>query len=312
MSTALLPTVLLTDPDSTELRALIRHQCPDLPLCGLDQSAVHNECDVWLGAPDGVIELLARGLRPRWVQLTWAGVKPMLDPLVPRDFQLTRASGVFGAPMLEYVLHHMLSHMWQPAGYPFAQSRFNWQPASTGRLAGKHVLIAGLGSIGAHIAGGLTALGMKVSGIQRTPRTVANVQQVGNLDALLDMASQADYVINLLPDTPDTHDLFDSTFFSVLPTNALFINMGRGTAVVDQALVHALEEGLLAGAVLDVFRKEPLPPSHQFWITPNLVLTPHIAGPTDAAAMIDFFLNNLRKYQAGLPLDGQVGFERGY
>lgn len=76
--------------------------------------------------------------------------------------------------------------------------------------------------------------------------------------------------------------------------------------------MHALEQGQLAGAVLDVFRKEPLPPSHQFWVTPNLVLTPHIAGPTDPVAMIDFFLRNLRKYQSGQPLDGQVGFERGY
>lgn len=312
MSTAPLPRVLLTDPDSTELRALIRQEDADLPLHSLDETAAHPGCDVWLGAPDSVIQLFRQGLRPRWVQLTWAGVTPMLDPSLPRGYQLTRASGVFGASMLEYVLHHMLGHAWQRAEYPFAQSRFSWQPTSTGRLTGKRVLITGLGSIGAHIAAGLAALGMRVSGIQRNPRPVANVQEVGSLDALLPMAAQADYVINVLPDTAQTRDLFDSRFFNALPARALFINIGRGNAVVDQALVRALEQGHLAGAVLDVFRKEPLPPSHQFWITPNLVLTPHIAGPTDAAAMIDFFLCNLRKYQSGLPLDGQVEFERGY
>ncbi|WP_449432124.1 D-2-hydroxyacid dehydrogenase [Pseudomonas putida] len=312
MSTASLPTVLLTDPDSADLYALIRQEHSKLPLRTLAEIPSQGECDVWLGAPESVIELLEHGLRPRWVQLTWAGVTPMLAPHVPRGYQLTRASGVFGASMLEYVLHHMLAHAWKPADYPFAQSRFNWQPASTSRLAGKRVLIAGLGSIGVHIAAGLAALGMCVSGIQRMPRAVAGVQRVASLEDLLPMAAQADYVINVLPDTAQTRDLFDTPFFTALPANAVFINIGRGNAVVDQALVHALEQGQLAGAVLDVFRKEPLPPSHQFWITPNLVLTPHIAGPTDAAAMIDFFLCNLRKYQAGQPLDGQVGFERGY
>lgn len=312
MSTASLPTVLLTDPDSAELLALIRQGHAGLPLRTRDDIDAHVECDVWLGSPEHVIELLGRGLRPRWVQLTWAGVTPMLDPRVPRGYQLTRAGEVFGASMLEYVLHHMLAHAWKAADYPFAQSRFSWRPASSQRLSGKRVLIAGLGSIGAHIASGLNALGMRVSGIQRSPRTTANVELVGSLDDLIPLAAQADYVINVLPDTPRTHDLFDSAFFGALPANALFINIGRGNAVVDQALVHALEQGQLAGAVLDVFRKEPLPPSHQFWVTPNLVLTPHIAGPTDPVAMIDFFLRNLRKYQSGQPLDGQVGFERGY
>lgn len=312
MTNASLPTVLLADPDSAELHVLIRQAHAQLPLRTRDEVDAQGDCDVWLGAPEHVIELLDRGLRPRWVQLTWAGVTPMLDPRVPRGYQLTRASGVFGAAMLEYVLHHMLAHAWKAADYPFAQSRFSWQPASSPRLAGKRVLIAGLGSIGAHIAAGLSALGMQVSGIQRSPRAVVGVERVGSLEALLPMAAQADYVVNVLPDTPQTRDLFDSAFFSALPGNALFINIGRGNAVVDRDLVHALEQGQLAGAVLDVFRKEPLPPSHQFWVTPNLMLTPHVAGPTDAAAMIDFFLCNLRKYQFGQPLDGQVGFERGY
>ncbi|MDG9889975.1 MULTISPECIES: D-2-hydroxyacid dehydrogenase [Pseudomonas] len=312
MSNASLSTVLLTDPDSAELHALLNEVVPDLPIRTLDQMGTESECQVWLGATEGVVELLGRGLQPRWVQLTCADVSSMIEPHIPRDYLLTRACNVFGASMLEYVVHQLLAHAWQATEYPLAQSRFNWRPAVSGRLSGKRALITGLGSIGLHIAAGLASLGMVVCGIQRNPRPLPNVSETGRLVDLLRLAANADYVINVLPDTPHTKDLFDSEFFAALPRHALFINVGRGSAVDDQALVKALNEGQLAGAVLDVFRKEPLPPSHQFWVTPNLHLTPHVAGPLDATAMIDFFLSNLRKYQAGQPLEGQVRFERGY
>ncbi|MFF7062707.1 NAD(P)-dependent oxidoreductase [Pseudomonas sp. NPDC008258] len=313
MSMSPMPAVLLTDHDSADYRALLQHQNNGIVVRTLeDGAALRAECDVWLGAPEGVIDQLREGLLPRWVQLTWAGIAPMLDPTLPRGFQLTRASGVFGAPMLEYLLHHMLAHAWQSADYPAAQSRFCWRPASTGRLSGKCVVVVGLGSIGLHIARALAALGMHVKGVQRVPRQVAGIERVGSMDALLEFASSADYVINVLPDTPATRDLYDSRFFAAMSGSGVFINIGRGSAVVDQALIDALGQEQIAAAVLDVFRKEPLPPSHQFWVTPNLTLTPHIAGPTNTAAMIEFFLNNLSNYQAGQSLEGLVDLEQGY
>lgn len=313
MTTLPVPTLLLTDPDCAEYQALLTESRGDLVIrTSNDPLAMKAECEVWLGSPDSVIPLIKEGLQPRWIQLTWAGVTPLVGVSVPEGCQITRALGVFGAPMLEYVLHHMLTHAWSPAGYPQAQNRFNWRPSTSDRLSGKRVLIVGMGSIGRHIGAGLSALGMRIFGIQRTPSATAGVEQVGCMGELLDYAASADVVVNVLPDTPDTHDLYDANFFSTLPGNALFINIGRGSAVVDHALIEALNSNQLAGAVLDVFRKEPLPPSHQFWVTPHLTLTPHIAGPTDGAAMIEFFLSNLNKFQAGQGLDGLVDLERGY
>ena len=313
MSISSLPSVLLTDPAAGKLQSLLQDRLPRLTVRTLraDQR-LKSDCEVWLGAPDSIIPLLKSGLTPRWIQLTWAGVTPMLAQDVPKGYLLTRATNVFGPAMLEYVLHFMLAKAWQHANYEYAQSRFSWHPSSVGLLNGKTVLIVGLGAIGSHIATGLTSLGMKVKGIRRSSSADSSCDELGGFDKLLSFASQSDYVVNVLPDTPATRDIFDKHFFSALPSHAFFINIGRGSAVVDHDLIDALESDRLAGAALDVFRKEPLPQSHQFWVTKNLWLTPHIAGPTDEGAMIDLFLLNLRKYQQGQRLLGLVDSSAGY
>ena len=127
-----------------------------------------------------------------------------------------------------------------------------------------------------------------------------------------EQAAQADYLVNLLPDTPATANLFDARLLAQLKPCALFINAGRGAAVVDADLIAALEAGQLAGAVLDVCREEPLPPDHPFWSAPRLLLTGHSAAPTLPAPMVQLFLRNLQAYRAGQPLQGEVTFSRGY
>lgn len=119
-------------------------------------------------------------------------------------------------------------------------------------------------------------------------------------------------MINLLPNTPSTHDLYDAALFKQFKSTGLFINVGRGVAVVDADLVEALKEGHLAGAVIDVCRQEPLPQRHPFWTAWGLLLTGHSSAPTSPELMVELFVQNLRAYEAKEALRGEVDFERGY
>ena len=146
-----------------------------------------------------------------------------------------------------------------------------------------------------------------------SPRVeVAEALEVAALEALGEWVGKVDYVINLLPNTPNTHDLYDAALFKRFKSSGLFINVGRGVAVVDADLVEALKEGHLAGAVIDVCRQEPLPQRHPFWTAWGLLLTGHSSAPTSPGMMVQLFVENLRAYQAGEALRGEVDFDRGY
>ncbi len=304
--------LLLDQEESDRYSALLRERAPCLQVVALtDDLSADNYPSVWLGAPSTAASLLPKR-KPDWLQLTWAGFAPLLDPQLPRDYFATRAISVFGEPMLEYVLFHLLEHERRACLCRENQSRFIWNQVTAGAIAGKTVLIAGLGSIGQHIAQQLSQLGLKVIGVQKTPQEFRYIAEVAGLDRLHELAADADYVVSVLPDTSTTRDIYDRDFFQAMKSTGVFINIGRGSAVVDKELVFALEQGEIAGAVLDVFRIEPLPPSHQFWVTPGLTLTPHIAGPTDPSRMVDLFLSNLSLFQSGQPLNGLIDFNRDY
>jgi phosphoglycerate dehydrogenase-like enzyme len=148
--------------------------------------------------------------------------------------------------------------------------------------------------------------------VASTARKQAPFVEVGSLDALPQLVGEADYLINLLPDTPATRDRYDAQLFACCKPGALFINAGRGSAVVDVDLVQALEAGRLGGAVIDVCREEPPAPDHPFWQASRLLLTGHTAAPTDPRLLVQVFLDNLARWQAGEALRGEVDFDRGY
>ncbi|GGJ90290.1 D-2-hydroxyacid dehydrogenase [Pseudomonas matsuisoli] len=269
-------------------------------------------CEIWLGAPDLLVEPLRRGLRPRWLQSTWAGITPLLAEGLPRDYLLSRAVGVFGQVISEYALTYMLANERQLLARLDSQRAGHWDTTLPGTLAGKCVLIVGTGDIGSAIAQLLRGFGCELLGISRQLHTGSVFDRTGTLEALPTFAARADYVINLLPDTSRTRDVYNAAFFQEMKPSALFINVGRGGAVVENDLVAALEQGHLAGAVLDVFRQEPLPHDHPFWSAPNLVITGHVAGPTLVPLMSGLFKDNVRRLQTGEDLRGQVDFNRGY
>ncbi|MBD8613194.1 D-2-hydroxyacid dehydrogenase [Pseudomonas putida] len=270
------------------------------------------DCPVWLGQPDLFVNLLRTGATPQWAQSTWAGIKPLLNDSLPQSYRLTRAVGIFGQVMAEYMLTYMLGHEREVLARLVSQVERKWDPRPGCSLAGRSVLIVGVGEIGQAVAKFLQPFGVTLNGVASSARTLAPFTEVAPLAELGRLVEQADYVINLLPDTPQTHDLFDAAMFKRFKPEALFINAGRGVAVVDADLVEALKEGHLAGAVIDVCRQEPLPVKHPFWTAWGLLLTGHSAAPTSPAAMVELFVENLQAWQDGTPLRGEVDFARGY
>jgi phosphoglycerate dehydrogenase-like enzyme len=306
--------VLLLELDHARYAELLSATAPDLQLVAGEQAAVAEaqDCPIWLGQPDLLLPLLRQGLRPDWLQSTWAGITPLLGIGLPRDYRLTRAVGIFGQPMAEYVLTYLLLHRRRVLARLASQVEQRWDNQAPPSLRGCRVLIVGAGDIGSDIARFLLPFGVELRGIARQPRAIAPFAEVYGLDALAEQAAWADCLVNVLPDTPATRDLYDAALFAGMRAEALFINAGRGVAVVDADLVAALRAGQLAGAVIDVCREEPLPAGHPFWDAPRLLLTGHSSAPTEPAAMARLFLDNLQRYHDGQALRGEVDFARGY
>lgn len=306
-------TVLLLDARADEISALLRDKASSIDLAlsdGTTEQAKHYA--IWLGEPDVAAELLARGAKPKWLQSTWAGFKPLLATGLPCDYRLSRAVGVFGQPIAEYVIAQLLRHELQLGERQCSQNQRQWNHRLPGSLAGKKVLIVGVGEIGCEVANFLQPFGVELYGIVNTPRILPCFKQVMGMGGLQTAVREADYVINLLPDTAATTDIYNSALFAAMKTSALFINVGRGTAVVDEDLLAALRGKQLAGAVLDVFRQEPLPETHPFWQEPNLTITGHIAGPMVPALLVRLFLDNLTRFRQAGALRGEVDFAKGY
>ena len=308
--------VLIAEQDYSLYAQLLQQAAPELQVHTSGDSAqlaqLAADCPVWLGQPDLMATLLRQGHTPQWLQSTWAGITPLLAEGVGRDYRLSRAVGIFGQVMAEYVLTYMLGHEREVMARLVSQVERKWDNRTGQSLVGRKVLIVGAGDIGQTVAQFLQPFGVELFAIASSAREQAPFTEVATLSDLPRLVTQMDYVINLLPNTPETHDLYDAELFALFNPNAVFINAGRGVAVVDADLVEALRLGHLAGAIIDVCRQEPLPAKHPFWTAWGLLLTGHSSAPTSPPMMVQLFIDNLRAYQAGEPLRGEVDFARGY
>jgi phosphoglycerate dehydrogenase-like enzyme len=308
--------VLIAETDHALYAELLREQAPELELCGSDRrdelAEYAAQCPLWLGQPDLLAPLLREGMQPQWLQSTWAGITPLLANDLPTTYPLTRAVGIFGQVMAEYVLCHLLAHERQLFARLAAQVEQHWDNRLPQSLRGRKALIVGTGDIGLSVAQFLAPFGLELYGVASSPRHLPPFTEVAGLADLPRLVGDADYLINLLPNTPSTRDVYDAALFAVCKPSTLFINAGRGVAVVDQALVNALQQGQLAGAVIDVCREEPLPAGHPFLDAPRLQLTGHSSAPTDPYLLVQLFVDNLTRWRAGGELRGLVDFVRGY
>jgi len=288
---------------------------PDLEIrSGVDLRSVPSpdSYDIALGEPSLIREALPRLAALRWVQSTWAGVEPLLDRSLRRDYILTNARGVFGPLMSEYVFGYLLAHERRIFEKKSAQDAGRWDPAPPGSLRRKQIGLLGVGSIGAALARTAKHFGMRVKGYTRASEGCPDVDVYFHGDDRAAFAADLDYLVSIVPNTTSTVHLVDAALLAALPAHALFVNPGRGNVVDEAALADALQRGRLAGAVLDVFHQEPLPSDHVFWRTPNVLITSHTAALSVPGDIAPVFIDNYRRLIAGQTLRYQVDFEAGY
>ncbi len=301
--------LIILSEHKSKYRALVeKARLPDLQIV----DAPTDDVDIILGDPILVKAALASFPNLKWVQSIWAGIEPLLDPALKRDYILTNARGVFGGLMSEYVIGYILAHEREMLQKLEAQRNKLWDGRDTGTLRGKTIGLLGVGSIGADVARAAKFFGMTVRGYTWSSEASTDVDQYFHGNDLLKFASGLDYLVNILPNTKSTRRVIDAELLSALPPHALFINVGRGAAVDESALLDALRQHKIAAAVLDVFEKEPLPTDHPFWTIPNLHMTFHTAAPSLPEDISKIFIENYPLYTSGKPLKYQVDFEKGY
>ena len=264
-----------------------------------------------LGRPDLVAAALGDMPDVRWVQSTWAGITPLLA-LGRRDYVLTGVKDTFGPQMAEYVLGYLLARELRLLERREHQLRRDWWPAESGTLRGKTLGIMGTGSIGRDIAGLAEAFGMRVIGYSRGGAPVDGFECVFPADRLVEFLPLPDYLVSVLPDTPETFELLDEQAFQLMRNECYLVNVGRGNVIDESALEAALQRAEIGGAVLDVFQQEPLPADSPLWDAPGLTVTAHMAAKSHPPDIARIFVENYNRFVAGKTLNHVIEFERGY
>jgi phosphoglycerate dehydrogenase-like enzyme len=301
--------ILTDDTDAQAYRALLeKENLRDLEFI----SEPTSDCEIVLGAPNRIRDALDALPNLKWAQSTWAGVEPLLDISLRRDYVLANARGVFGGLTSEFVLGHLLYHEKKIGIHLQAQKEKRWVHADSGMLRGKTLGLLGVGSIGAQLAQTAKYFGMNVRGYTRESEISKHVDAYYHGGQLLEFARGLDYLVCVLPRTQDTNKIVDANLLNVLPPHAILVNVGRGNAVDESALMDALHQKRIAAAVLDVFEQEPLPADHPFWTTPNLQMTFHSSALSYPEDIARIFIENYLRFIEDQPLQYQVGFERGY
>jgi phosphoglycerate dehydrogenase-like enzyme len=283
-----------------------------------EMAAVLDDVEIATAMVPG--SLLAAAPRLRWFQAWGAGVEWVLQypAAIERDFVLTNTSGIHPIQMAEHVLALMLAFARRLPDAMHAQAGRTWrhmENAEVFELAGKTMLLVGVGAIGRRTAQAAAALGVRVLGIRRVPSgRLPGIERLAGIESLQDLLPEADFVVLLTPLTPETRHLIGERELRLMKRDAYLVNVSRGGVVDEAALVRALREGWIAGAGLDVFEHEPLPADSPLWDLRNVVITGHYGGASPAYddRAFEVFLDNLHRYRAGQPLRNVVDKRHGY
>jgi phosphoglycerate dehydrogenase-like enzyme len=271
-----------------------------------------NQAQVLYGLPNESPAGLARIAREnphlQWVHCMAAGaggaVKASgLDQETLQKFKVTTSAGVHALPLAEFAALGILNGFKRSAEMAQDQAAKAWPELRTPTrlVSGSTLVVAGLGEIGLETARIAKALGMKVSGTKRTVEPIEGIDQVSDNDGLAALLSTADAVVNTLPGTPYTEGLFNRDAFSAMKPGTVFVNVGRGTVVDEEALLEALDNGQLSYACLDVFAVEPLPQDSPLWDHPKVMVSPHTSALSAAENRLiaERFASNLRTFLDG-------------
>jgi len=251
--------------------------------------------------------------RLRWLQAMAAGVDWVFVPELPERVVVTRVPGVFGDWMAQYVLAWCGAISQRVETYRAAQRDRRWiETTLPGRLRGSTLAVIGIGDIGRTIARLARAFGMRVIGVSRSGAEVPGVERVYRARDLHRALGAADWVVLTVPLTEATRGLIGASALAAMKPTAWLLNIARGPVVDEAALLETLRRRAIAGAVLDVFATEPLPVDHPLWGLDNVIVTPHIAGPSTPEEMAPVFADNLARFLAGRRLRHIVDRRKGY
>lgn len=269
-------------------------------------------CNIVLGDPPLLSEVLASADMLEWVQSGWAGVEQLCRPGLRRDYVLTNAKGIFGSLISEYVMTYLFAFERRVFSMRSNQMKRHWKPLSYRRAKDITLGIIGLGSIGRELASTARHFGIRVTGLNRSGKPCEEVEEVYTVDELAAFLKELDYVVLTLPATQQTNCFINSDALRMMKPSAVLINVGRGNSINEADLVIALGEAVIAGVVLDVFENEPLAPESPLWEMPNVYITPHMAATSFPEDIAEIFIENYQRFRRKESLLHVVDFELGY
>jgi phosphoglycerate dehydrogenase-like enzyme len=291
-----------------------RIRLEELPRNATPSAAQLQEAEAMLtwGPPAGTLSQMPK---LRWAQALTAGVEHWLARTdLPPGLTLTCARGTHRVQMPENILG-ALFHITKPyAAIVGDNATSTWTRRVSSTLAGQTLGILGLGAIGQELARKAASLEMRVIGTRRAAGTLPHVERVYAPEETDEVLAQSDFVVLLLPATPETENIINAARLARMKKTAWLLNFGRGALIDDAALVAAAKSGSIAGAILDVFRQEPLPKDDPFWSTENILVLPHIGGlhPARDSMVAALLVENLRRFLDGAPLKEVVDRKAGY
>lgn len=271
-----------------------------------------------IATADALYDFPARDRHPhtyapqlKWVQTTSAGVGQRVARagIQPGELIVTTASGVHARPLAEFVFLTLLVAVKQQDRLAGDQRAHHWERFCSDELTGKTLAIIGPGRIGREVARIARVFDMTPVALARDNRperaAELGVDRLYAREELRDVLAIADAVVLAAPHTPETENLFDRAAFAALKRGTIFVNIGRGSLVDEDALLDALQDGTIRFAGLDVFRTEPLSTDSPFWELPNVLVSPHSASTTtfENERIVEIFLHNLRCFAEGRPAE---------
>lgn len=299
LTTLILPEALQTELNEAYQELTFYYQN------GLDvEDELLKKADILITYGEDLTEKhIEKALSLKWIMVISAGLEKMpLKAIAAREILITNAKGIHKIPMAEYTLGMILQYEKKMKNIMLNMQKQKWDRVlEMGELHRKTILIVGAGAIGGEIARLSKAFGMRTVGVNRTGTAVNYIDTLYQLDKLNEALKQSDYVVSVLPSTPETKGLFTKKQFQAMKNTSVFINIGRGDLFEEKSLVEALNNGELAHAILDVFEPEPLNQSHVFWTMENITVTPHISSRTTEylPRALEIFKENLEKYLKG-------------
>jgi D-2-hydroxyacid dehydrogenase (NADP+) len=314
------PTLFCTDTFVDRYRDEVRAAAPGIEIVALtgDQPVERADIeritlaffssDAWPERAPAFFRVALDAPNLRWLHTMSAGVdSPVFGMFLDRGVRVTTSSGASAEPIAATVMMYLLA---LSRGLPDmfrAQALHEWRPRHYRELAGLSIAVVGYGPIGENVARLATAFGMHPTIVRR--RAIGHEPHpVRPLTALADVVADVDVVVVALPLLPDTYGLISSDVLARMRPDALFVNVGRGELVDQDALTAALRAGHLGGAGLDVFTPEPLPVDDPLWDLHNVIVTPHTSGTSDGTAhrAAEIFLDNLARISTGRDLRNEV------